>query len=156
MVAKYKDNYYSCVLNTKEQILLTGIKSKAVFGFEEDGDIFYKNITQEELCDIFEVHYYVEYDSKLEHTPLWWEVNQEDFSTEGVYLYFTEGFLPDWEIWDKGICRKYITYADIRNCRVCIEYKRKNFERTNFVDDKGMMDTDSMLKLLEKYCENKL
>ena len=59
MVAKYKDNYYSCVLNSKEQILLTGIKSKAVFGFEEDGDIFYKNITQEELCEIFQQKGYI-------------------------------------------------------------------------------------------------
>ncbi len=156
MVAKYKDNYYSCVLNSKEQILLTGIKSKAVFGFEEDGDIFYKNITQEELCDIFEVHYYVEYDSKLEHTPLWWEVNQEDFSTEGIYIYFAEGFLPDWEVWDKGICRKFVNYADIKKCRVEIKYIRKDFEKTDYVDDIGIMNAESMLKLYEKYDEDNM
>ena len=69
MIAKYKDNYYSCVLNSKRQILLTRFKNKAVYGFEEDDDIFIKNIAQEELCDIFDVHYYVEYDSKLEYTP---------------------------------------------------------------------------------------
>ena len=156
MIAKYKDNYYSCVLNSKRQILLTRFKNKAVYGFEEDDDIFIKNIAQEELCDIFDVHYYVEYDSKLEYTPLWWEVHQGDFSSEGLYLYFTEGFLPNWEVWDKGVCRKYINYADIRNCRVEIVYRRKNFEITDYVEDKGIMNVDSMLKLFEKYKEKNL
>lgn len=156
MIAKYKDNYYSCVLNSKEQIILTRFKNKADFGFEEDDGNYFKNITLEELCDIFDVHYYVEYDSKLDNAPFWWEVYQEDFSEEGLYLYFTEGFLPDWEVWDKGVCRKYVDYADISNCRAEIKYIRKDFKKTDYVDDKGIINTDGMLKLLEKYNEDNL
>lgn len=156
MIAKYNDKYYSCVLNSKEQLILTRFKSKADFGFKEENGDFFRNITQEELCDIFDVHYYVEYDSKLDHTPLWWEVYQEDFSTEGIYIYFAEGFLPDWEVWDKGICRKFVNYADIKKCRVEIKYIRKDFEKTDYVDDIGIMNAESMLKLYEKYDEDNM
>ncbi|WP_026652757.1 hypothetical protein [Butyrivibrio proteoclasticus] len=97
------------------------------------------------------MHYYVEYDAKLDHTPLWWEIFPADYVDDGIYLVFAEGCLPDWEAYDKGVCRKHVKLTDIEHCKVSYVYKKKDGKVVDVVEESDVISVDDMLGVLAKY-----
>ena len=149
MIAKYKEHYYSYSANSGERTIVTENKEKAYpeFEYEEDDEVFYKDVSEEELSDIFDIRFFVEYDTQLPHTPLMWDLFPEDFSENGVYLVFAKGHLPNWEITDKYICRKLISYKEITKCEVVYEYKKKDGVQGDLKESKGPLSIDEMPRM---------
>ena len=118
MIAKYKEHYYSYSANSGERTIVTENKEKAYpeFEYEEDDEVFYKDVSEEELSDIFDIRFFVEYDTQLPHTPLMWELFPEDFSENGWYRYDTRFGLPVYG--DDGEISRY----NIFNARLLIRH----------------------------------
>ena len=155
MLAKYKDRFFSYSSSTSEQEITTQSDEKAYpeFEYEEDEGIFYKSVSEEELSDIFDIHFYVEYDAHLKDTPLRWEVFPEDFEDNGVYLIFAEGFLPEWEIIDKFVCRKLVSFEELKNYEAVFEYRKKDGVCKSIEERMTILSIEEMLKTLEAYRE---
>ena len=156
MIAKYNGQYYLYSNNSREQEIVTRDRNRTDSKFCEEDGLFYKSVTEEELSDIFNVRYYVEYDAKLDHTPLWWEVFPADYVDDGIYLVFAEGFLPDWEVYDKGVCRKHVKLTDIDHCKVSYVYKKKDGKVVEVTEESDVISVDEMLKLRDKYSKENL
>ncbi|MBO5620188.1 MAG: hypothetical protein J5959_00990 [Butyrivibrio sp.] len=151
MIGKYKDKYYSYIRNSKAQVLVTRSKKKADGIFEKDDGAYVKKVKDEDLSDIFEVKFRVEYDAKLQDTPLWWNVFPEDFTKFGVNLVFAEGFLPNWKVVDKFVCKKFIPYIELGNCEVVYKYIKKDGIVQDITESTGIVSVKEMLRRLKEF-----
>lgn len=126
MLANYNGKTYLYVSNKRRTVIVTRQEYKTDGGFIKDGDLFFKHVREYELSDIFSVEIWVQYHTGLEHTPSFWQVDEEcgGIENDQVMLRFAEGILPGWEIEDKNVCKKYVDYSDISTCRLVMKYKK--------------------------------
>ena len=122
MIAKYKGRYYKANLKKEEVTIFSSINAD---GFEHKHDYWYKkiDIIDDDLTDIFEKHYFVEYLDSIEEKTIW-NVNIEKsvFLTGNPVNYEVvinvDHYAKDntWQNYDKYASGKVIC---LKNCKRC-------------------------------------
>ena len=97
---------------------------------EKSDETFYKNRevwvkiieeTDPNIQDIFDIKFYVTWDSKLENVITKWSIHTWDYFSDGSINLYHEGHLPDWRIVEKGISQKCIKASQVEG--YAVEYK---------------------------------
>ena len=128
MIAKYNQKIYRYVANSRKKCIITSLRSKKEDDFTKDDDIFYKDVEEEELTDIFDVKFFVGYDAQLPGTPTEWEIDSSAIGMSGrkVRLLFTQGYLPGWKVTDKYVCEKHVDVSNLSYGRVIYKFRKKD------------------------------
>lgn len=130
MLANYHDKTYRYIPGKGK--IITRLPYKAEKDFKRDGEalLFFKRVPEKELTDIFDVEFWVEYDTGLPNTPSMWQIKDGDNKLEDgtIRLRFAEGILPGWETEEKNVCVKHIDALEAKNTKVVYIYKKKDGE----------------------------
>lgn len=155
MFAKYKDNIYLYIKNRRMNKIITRSLQKINPEFKKDDDgVFYKAVSESELADVFNVEFWVSYNTGLPNTPLYWQVDldEQDSVNGKILLRFSEGILPNWEIEEKNVCKKYVDVSELKEAKIIYVYKKRNniiYSPPQKVEEN--IPIDKMLILFKKY-----
>ena len=121
MYIKYNGILYRYLDDDRE--LLTYMESKIDKNFEEDEGIYYRQILKNDphIQDIYDVKFYIKWDSQLESVITKWHIETCDYFTDGNVRLCHEGYLPGWKIVEKGLSETYLKAEKIEGYSV--EYK---------------------------------
>lgn len=154
MLANYNGKTYWYISSRRKKEIVTRTPDKAENDFKRDNDLFFKNISEEELIDIFDVEFWVEYDANLPNTPLMWKISNENSELENgkIMLRFAEGILPEWEIEEKNVCVKHIEVSEVRNAKVIYVYKKKDGKELDTPQKEEInLSLDELITLCKQY-----
>ena len=148
MIAKYNEKLYRYVANSRQRRIITSQSSKREEDFIKDDEIFYRNVAEEELTDIFDVKFYVGYDAKLPDTPTEWAIENSAIGMLGkkVRLLFTEGYLPDWKVTDKYVCEKCVSVSELSYGKTVYKYKKKDGVISELIEEQ-MLSPKELIQL---------
>lgn len=108
---------------------VTKDKNKVSEGFIQSYDFYKKEIPIDDpqIESIYDMHYLVDYDTKLECVPTTWKVDEEEITLTGekILLIFGHGRLPGWEIVENTVCKKMVKIEEVKNIRIVYKYKVK-------------------------------
>lgn len=123
MYIKYSDVLYDSVVDDDGLNLLTKSEEKANKSFNKTTEIYYKIIeeTDPNIQDIYDVKFYIKWDSKLKNVITKWRIHSWDYFSEGSVNLCHEGHLPGWTIVEKGLSETCIDAEQIEGYSV--EYK---------------------------------
>ena len=110
MFADYKGKQYKIVREGEKWELISRNPDSEKNGFVKAGRIYYRSFD-----DVYELAFYVIYDTHLDKVPKEWRINigNSAIKEDSVYLLFAEGILPGWKVEDKNVCSTYIKNEDI-------------------------------------------
>lgn len=111
---------------------------------EKSGNIYYREITEDELSDIYDIKFEVCYDTGLDKVPVLWAVTIDSLVGEEVRLRFSEGILPGWEVEEKNVCTKLIEMNDITMAKAIYTYKKRDGKMFNSTEEIQINVTDIM------------
>lgn len=127
MFITYKNILYRYLGDDQE--IVTYFENKIDKDFKEDEGVFFKEIEQSDknIEDIFELKFYVEWDSGIENTPSEWYVQHSKgiILDNKMKLYFAQGHLPGWNVEEKTICSNIIDFNEVEKYIVQYEYSVK-------------------------------
>lgn len=137
MIAKYKGDYYLYACKKKERgllavddnenYLITRKKEKSSKEFQvEENRFFVKKTRIDELTDVFEVVYLVEYDTGIPNLLKKWE--PVSIKNGIIKLAYGMGILPGWDLEDKFVCTKNIDKEDVHSGVIKVIYTKKDGE----------------------------
>lgn len=100
---------------------------------EKSNETFYKHRSvwvkvieniDKNIEDIFDLKFYVEWDSGIENTPSEWYVQHSKgiILDNKMKLYFAQGHLPGWNVEEKTICSNIIDINEVEKYIVQYEY----------------------------------
>lgn len=144
MIAKYNRELYEIVRNGKKYEIITYQDNKASEGFIKDKDLYFKTVLDDDimLTDIFNVEFYVYYNTGLPSVQSEWRISLGGASIkdEKVRLRFAEGYLPGWEVEEKGVCVKDIELEDILDSKIIYNYiKREGIKlESPYIEEKNI------------------
>ena len=128
MLANYKGLTYIYIANQNISNIATNKKFKAIDDFVYKNNMYFRKTPPEELTDIFEISYWIYYDSGLSGLPYEWEVGPDiqDIKGNNILIRFSNGTIPNWIVEEKNISIKYINKDEVQKAKVIRTYKRKN------------------------------
>lgn len=128
MIARYNECDYLYVANRRRKEIITTQLQKADVSFVHEGDLYFKEIIEEELSDIYDVEFWVSYKTNIPHTPEQWKLSNEKsvITKEGILLIFAEGILPEWDVVEKNVCSRRVDISEIFGARMVFVYKKKD------------------------------
>ena len=134
--------------------LLTYKESKIDKKFEEDAGIYYRQIPENDpkLQDIYEVKFYIEWDSNLENVIKKWHIETCNYFPEGIVRLCHEGYLPGWKIIEKGLSEIYLKPSKIEGYSVEYIYVVKDGKKLSeplVIEQK--LDMQEFKELIEMY-----
>ena len=149
MIAKYNDCEYFYIANQRKKEIITSVCSKADASFTHEGAVYFKEVLEGNLSDIYDIEFWVLYDAGFANTPKWWRLDKEKsiITEDGVLLLFTEGALPGWDIIEKNVCANRVNLSEITGARMIRKYIKKGGKvcRPYFIEEK----TITVLELLD-------
>lgn len=126
MIAIYNGLKYKYLSSRRIKEIVTRCAMKTDNTFCEDGDIFYKEVEEEELSDIYITDFMVRYDIGYSRTPEWWKVTYNDLYENAIKIRFVEGILPNWDIEEKNVCTTLVPFQNIRETKIMYTYRKKD------------------------------
>ena len=133
MIARYKKSEYLYVANRRRKEIITTKSQKADVSFVHEGNLYFKEILEEELSDIYDVEFWVSYKSDISHAPEQWKLSNEKsvITRAGILLIFAEGILPGWDVVEKNVCSRRVDISEISGARIVFIYKKKDGRTCN-------------------------
>ena len=130
MYIKYKNLTYSYLKRNEE--ILTYIIEKTDETFLKDDDIYYKAIdyNDKNIQDIFDVEFYITWDSKLPKVQTKWRIlNTGYYMRDGKVYISHEGQLPGWKMEEQYICSLLLDMNEIEGYSIKYTYNVKDGQR---------------------------
>ena len=154
MFAKYNGFCYGYISNRRNKEIITRQEQKTDSSFTKDGNLYIKNVQEEDLSDIYNVAIWVSYDANLPTTPKEWRLicSESTVSEQGALLIFAEGILPGWDVIDKNVCSKRVPLSDLLDAKVVHTYRKKDgtlFEQP--VTEEMSIDITDLTTYLDRY-----
>ena len=120
------DCEYKYISNRRYKRIITSQKEKIKEKFTFENGIYYKDVDENDLTDIYNVEFWVKYQSGFEGVSDWWQlINEQNVITDDkVKLVFAEGILPSWDTIDKNVCSMAIPLNEIMDAKVVTFYKK--------------------------------
>ena len=119
MIAKYNGELYEIVRNGEKYQIITYQDNKASQGFTKHKDLYFKTVSDDDimLTDIF-----------------------GSIKDEKVRLRLAEGYLPGWEVEEKGVCVKEIELEDVLDSKIIYKYiKREGIKlESPYIEEKNI------------------
>lgn len=131
MYIKYNREIYELIYCwlVEKKVISTYKKEKTDSSFYEISDYYAKDFNPDDpqIESIYDMHYLVDYDTKLECVPTTWKVDEEEITLTGekILLIFGHGRLPGWEIVENTVCKKMVKIEEVKNIRIVYKYKVK-------------------------------
>lgn len=126
----YKNNLYVLRDEKTHFVIITRSKDKTDENFLSTGISFYKDISKDNtgIQDIFDVQFFLQWDSGLKNVDKEWEILTEYEYLEGnqVLLKFVNGILPGWNIEEQAVCSKYVDIDECEDFTVKYTYTVKD------------------------------
>lgn len=144
MIAKYNGELYEIVRNGEKYQIITYQDNKASQGFTKHKDLYFKTVSDDDimLTDIFDVEFCVYYNTGLPSVQSEWRISLggESIKDEKVRLRFAEGYLPGWEVEEKGVCVKEIELEDVLDSKIIYKYiKREGIKlESPYIEEKNI------------------
>lgn len=128
MIARYNECDYLYVANRRRKEIVTTKSQKADASFVYEGNLYFKEVLEEDLSDIYSVEFWVSYKTNILHTPEQWKLSNEKsvITDAGVLLTFAEGILPGWDIVERNVCSHKVNISEISAVRIVLRYKKKD------------------------------
>lgn len=159
MIAKYKNNFYLYISNKKVSNLVTRQKQKALEGFEYDEGAYFKRISMDELEDVFDIEYWVTYNTGEPEVPTEWKVGKDsrDIQGDNVLIRYSNGVLPNWNIEEKNVCVKYINKNEIDSAKIVKVYSLKDGVSLNSpIKEETLVDFNDLALMHDEFSRMKL
>ena len=117
---------------------------------------FYKKVDMSELTDIFDVDFFVEYDTGL---PTLGVMNWFFDKAKGdmIKLEYSPGQLPGWYPEEQYVCYKYVGRDEILSSKMVTVYTKKNgvmYSEPYIVEE--YLDYDQLIYLFNQYSRENL
>lgn len=129
MYIKYSGVLYDFLDEKEHYELITRKEEKTDDTYNKDWEVWFKEIPIDDpqIESIYDMHYLVDYDTKLECVPTTWKVDEEEITLTGekILLIFGHGRLPGWEIVENTVCKKMVKIEEVKNIRIVYKYKVK-------------------------------
>ena len=156
MIARYKEHEYLYAVNRRRKEIITTKSQKADMGFVHEGQLYFKEIRDEDLSDIFDVEFWITYRSDIPYAPEQWKLSNEKsvVTNDGVLLVFTEGVLPGWNVIGKNVCSSRVNISEISGVRMCFLYKKKNGSTCDCLIEERSIAVSELKDYFDRY--NKL
>lgn len=159
MFANYNNEKYLYISNRRTKEIVTHIRMKIDESFICDKGLFYKKITDEELTDIYDVEFWVKYESGFDNVSVWWKLGSDrnTVTRNHVTLIFSEGILPGWKIVEKNVCSTEVDIVSLSETKIKIIYKKKdgNSYQTPMEQEQKINVTE-LVDLHYKYCKDNI
>lgn len=159
MFANYSNEKYIYIANRRTKEIVTHLSMKTDESFVYDKGIFYKKITDEELTDIYDVEFWVKYESGFNGVSAWWKLGNDKDSVIGnqVALIFSEGILPGWKIIEKNVCSNEVDISSLSETKIRIIYRKKDGKsyQTPMVQEQKIIVSE-LVNLYDKYCKDNI
>ncbi len=159
MIARYNKREYLYVANRRKKEIITYKLSKTDESFVREGNLFFREVSEDELSDIYDIEFWVTYKADIPNTPEQWKLSNEKnkINSEGILLVFAEGILPGWDVVEKNVCSHRVNMSDISGAQMVISYKKKDGK----VCDKHIREERSVMlseleELFERYSRTAL
>lgn len=159
MFANYSNEKYIYIANRRTKEIVTHLSMKTDESFVYDKGIFYKKITDEELTDIYDVEFWVKYESGFNGVSAWWKLGNDKDPVIGnqVALIFSEGILPGWKIIEKNVCSNEVDISSLSETKIRIIYRKKDGKsyQTPMVQEQKIIVSE-LMNLYDKYCKDNI
>ncbi|EHL14789.1 hypothetical protein HMPREF9630_00832 [Peptoanaerobacter stomatis] len=154
MIARYNKCNYLYMSNRRKKEIITTKEQKTDSSFTKEGNLYFKNILEEELSDIYDVEIWVSYNANIPNTPEQWKLGSDKYviSENGILLVFAEGILPGWNVIEKNVCSQRINLSEISSARVVFVYKKKDGKMLeNHLVEEISIATSELNEYFERY-----
>ena len=154
MIARYHNYNYLYMSNRRKKEIITTKEQKTDPSFTKEGNLYFKNILEEELSDIYDVEIWVSYNTNIPNTPKQWKLGSDKsaISENGILLIFAEGILPGWNVIEKNVCSKRIDLSEISSARVVFVYRKKDGKMLeNHIVEEISIATSELNEYFERY-----
>lgn len=155
MLAEYDGYIYIANISEKQVTLMTYDKSKVLDGFISKRDYFKKivNIEDSSLTSLYEMHYWVEYNDKVESEEMWL-VDEgravglvSDIEKEQVTIDVPHDAKDSsWTQYDKGAASKVVSLRECNKFYVEKIFIKKNDKLVNGVVEKSEVSSSVLVK----------
>jgi hypothetical protein len=159
MIARYNQNEYIYVSNRRRKEIVTTKCSKNDGTFTLEKGLFYKKIAEEEITDIYDLEYWVKYESGLPNVSEWWKIGSEQnaITDDHVILLFAEGILPGWKIEEKNVCSNEVKLTSVSGAKIKVIYRRKdNRELQIPITEERIVKISELNEMHKKYSRNNM
>lgn len=114
-------NYPSLRLS---KALVTRQESKADNTFTRQGEIWYKEVPEAYITDIFTVELQVRYDAHYPNTPEMWKI--ENLTDTLALIRFREGIIPGWTVEGDNVCSKWVSLVECPHATAVYTFERSD------------------------------
>lgn len=159
MIAKYNKYNYLYLSNRRTKEIITTKKQKTDSSFRKEGNLYFKNISEDDLSDIYDVEIWVTYNANIPNTPKQWKLgnDQSVISEKGILLVFSNGILPGWNIIEKNVCAKRVSLSKLSDVQVVFSYRKKDDKiLENHIVEDFSIDVSDLNKYFDEYNKFKL
>jgi len=127
MIARYMGCEYTYISNRRSKEIVTSKREKVKEGFASENGIYFKDVDESDLTDIYSVEFRVKYNTGFDRVSDWWKLGDEQnvVTDNKVQLVFAEGILPNWNIVDKNVCSMWVPLDKILEAKMVISYKKR-------------------------------
>lgn len=129
MIAKYKNDFYFYLKNNWVSNIITEQKDKATDEFTYEDKCYWRHVDANELIDIFDISYWVEYLTNDSSLPTLWEVvdsANNPIKNDKICISFSNGIIPGWHIKERDVCIKELGKNDIKKAKIIKTYYQKD------------------------------
>ncbi len=153
MIAKYNGDLFYFINNKNKQIV-TRNKYKATEEFQKYNNIYYKDVTNEEiisnsnLTDIYKIEIYIDYDTGYKNIPKLWKVC--GVTNSKFLLRYENGIIPGWEKEDENACEALVNIGEAQNITVLYSYIKKDNVYSKS-QEKIIVTKEELFELFNKY-----
>lgn len=156
MIAKYNKELYEIVENGKNYEIITYQSNKAGDGFIKDRNLYFKLVLNDDimLTDVFSVEFVVGYNTEIPSVQREWKISldEESVKAEKVKLRFAEGYLPGWEVEEKGVCVKEIDMRALMYSKMVYNYRKKNGKKCDMLcTEEKVLSIEELKKMYYLY-----
>lgn len=117
MYIRYNSEIYRFLDKKEYYKIITRNKNKTTDEFYKNKDVYVKKITKTDINiqDIFNVQFFLRWDSHFEKVNTLWEVfaDKSYLKDDQVLIRFANGLLPGWRAEEQTVCSRYV---DINKC----------------------------------------
>ncbi len=143
---------YRKVIDCKK--IVTKIEEKSDGDFYKHGSSWVKVIdeTDPNIQDIYDVKFYIKWDSHLKNVTKKWHIETCNYFPEGIVRLCHEGYLPGWKIIEKGLSEIYLKPSKIEGYSVEYIYVVKDGKKLSeplVIEQK--LDMQEFDELIEMY-----
>ena len=158
-IANYKGKLYRYSSNKRTCSIITTQNEKTIDGFVFENGMYFKNIQEADVSEIFEVRYRIKYDTGISRVPDMWEVGttSQDITREKILIRYSDGVLPGWKTEEKNVCVKYIDKNKAEFGEVVkIYYKKDHVILDSPEKTVQKVDLDTLIRTHFEYLESEL